>query len=367
MPDFSAQVQLIAVVLAPAVAAGLTRALMIQAPRWGLIDHPGHRKVHEHPTPLVGGLAMLLTLLVLQAAVGRVPFESWSLLAAVLLVTGVGVADDAHELSHRAKFVAQALGAAIIVSGTSVWVTNLGDLVGLGAIDLGKWSVLVTIIAIVGVMNAINMIDGLDGLAGSVSLVPLVFMIFLAMTGDGAGILFELLLLAGAILGFLSLNLRLSGRPKALVFMGDTGGMVLGMLLAWYSIKLAGTSTSVINPITAVWILAMPLLEMGSVMLLRLSQRKSPFHADQQHMHHLLLKAGYSVNQVVAIMAGLSLLCGVIALAAERNGVAEVVMFIVFLGLWGAYVTALRKPQRLQALARRLIPPLSARSGSGPA
>jgi UDP-GlcNAc:undecaprenyl-phosphate GlcNAc-1-phosphate transferase len=365
MPDISAQVELIAVVLAPAVAAGLTRALMVQAPHWGLIDHPGHRKVHDHPTPLVGGLAVLLVLLVMQVAVGRVPFQSWSLLMALLLVTGVGVADDAHELSHRAKFVAQALGAGIIVSGTSVWVTSLGDLVGLGAIDLGKWSLLVTIIAIVGVMNAINMIDGLDGLAGSVSLVPALFMAFLAMTADAPGMLFELLLLAGAILGFLSLNIRIPGRPKALVFMGDTGGMVLGMLLAWYSIKLAGSSTSVIKPITAVWILAVPLLEMGSVMLLRLSQRKSPFHADQQHMHHVLLHAGYSVNQVVAVKAGFSLLCGVIAVAAERSGVPESAMFIAFLGLWGAYVAALKKPQRLQALVRRLIPPQSARSGSG--
>lgn len=365
MFDFLGQFQWLAVVLAPCVAAGLTGALMVPAGRWGLIDHPGHRKVHDHPTPLVGGLAMLLTLLLLQAAVGGVPFASWTLLIALLLITGIGVADDAHELSHRAKFVAQALGAVVIVSGTSVWVTSLGDLFGLGTIDLGKWALLVTIIAFIGVMNAINMIDGLDGLAGSVSLVSVILLAFLAMTGDGTGLLFELLLFAGAILGFLSLNIRISGRAKALVFMGDTGGMVIGMLLAWYSIKLAGSATSVINPITAVWILAIPLLEMGSVMMLRLSQRKSPFHADQQHMHHVLLKAGYSVNQVVAIMAGFAFLYGVIGIACERGGVPELVMFVAFLGLWVAYVVALKKPQSLQAIARRLIQPVSARSGSG--
>lgn len=365
MLESLAQLQWLAVVLAPSVAAGLTTLLMVRAPRWGLIDHPGHRKVHDHPTPLVGGLSMLLTLLLLQIAVGRVPFESWSFLIALLLVAGIGVADDAHELSHRAKFVAQALGAVVIVSGTSVWVTSLGDLVGLGTIELGKWALLVTIIAMVGVMNAINMIDGLDGLAGSVSLVSVTLMAFLAMIGDATGILFELLLFAGAILGFLSLNLRMPGRAKALVFMGDTGGMVIGMLLAWYSVKLAGTSTSVINPITAVWILAVPLLDMGSVMVLRLSQRKSPFHADQQHMHHVLLKTGYSVSQVVAIMAGFALLFGVIGIVTEHYGISEGVMFIAFLGLWATYVAALRRPQGLQAIARRLIPPMSARSGSG--
>lgn len=365
MLEFLAGWQWIAVVLAPVVSAILTSALMVPASRWGLLDHPGHRKVHDHPTPLVGGLAMLLTLLALQAAVGRLPFESWSLLAALLLVTGVGVADDAHELSHRAKFVAQALGAVVIVSGTSVWVTHLGDLAGFGTIDLDKWSLMVTVIAFVGVMNAINMIDGLDGLAGSVSLVPVLLLAFLAATGNAPGLLFELLLFAGAILGFLSLNFRLPGRPKALVFMGDTGGMVIGLLLAWYSVKLAGSPASVISPITAVWILAVPLLDMGSVMLLRLSQKKSPFHADQQHMHHILLKAGYSVNQVVALMAGFSMIYGVIGIAAERNGVPQVVMFIAFLGLWGAYVAGLKYPRRLQGIARRLVPPRSARSGSG--
>lgn len=365
MLEFLSGGEWLAVALAPVTALSLTAALMLLAPRWGLIDHPGHRKVHDHPTPLVGGLAILLTLLALQAALGRVPFESWTLLCALLLVAAIGVADDARTLSHRAKFVAQALGAALIASGTQVWVTHLGDLVGLGAIDLGKWSLLVTVISFVGVMNAINMIDGLDGLSGSVSVIPVMLMAYLAMAGNSPGTAFELLLLAGAILGFLSLNFRLPGRSKARVFLGDTGGMVLGMLLAWYSVKLAGSPASQIHPITAVWILTVPLLDMGSVMLLRLHQRKSPFHADQQHMHHVLLKAGYSVNQVVLIMAGFSFLSGAVGIAAESHGVPEVAMFVAFLGLWGAYLGALKNPQQFQAIAWRLVSPSSHSSDSG--
>lgn len=367
MREFFPGGQWAAVVLAPLVAECLTAGLMLFAARWGLIDHPGHRKVHAHPTPLVGGLAILLTLLVLQAAIGHLPFQSWSLIIALLLVTAIGVADDARELSHRAKFVAQALGAVVVVSGTSVWVTHLGNLAGFGAIDLGKWSLLVTVVSFVGVMNAINMIDGLDGLSGSVSVIPVLLMTYLALVGNAPDLVFELLLFAGAILGFLSLNLRLPGRPKAIVFMGDTGGMVIGMLLAWYSVKLAGSPASVISPITAVWILAVPLLDMGSVMLLRLHQRKSPFHADQQHMHHVLLKAGYSVSQVVAIMAAASFILGAAGIAAERSGIPEVAMFVAFLGLWAAYVAGLSRPQALQAIVRRLIPLMSSRSGSGAA
>lgn len=367
MLDFLLEGRWLAVVVAPVLAEGLTAGLMLFAARWGLIDHPGHRKVHVEPTPLVGGLAMVLTLVALQAVVGHFPFGSGSMFAALLLVTAIGVADDARELSHRAKFVAQALGAIIIVSGTSVWVTHLGDLGGFGNIDLGKWGLLVTVVSFVGVMNAINMIDGIDGLAGSVSLVSVILLGYLAVSAGSSTLVYELLLLAGVILGFLALNLRVGGRPRALAFMGDTGGMVLGLLLAWYSIKLAGSPTSAINPITAVWILAVPLLDMGSVMLLRLYQKKSPFHADQQHLHHVLLKAGYSVNQVVAIMAGFAFLYGVIGIAAERNGVPEVVMFVAFLGLWAAYVAGLKHPRALKAVAHRLIPPSAAHSGSSPA
>jgi len=356
--------QMIALILAPIFSAGLIRLLMIPAPAWGLIDHPGHRKVHQHATPLVGGLGILTTLLLAQLACGYEPFESSSLLVALAVVTAIGVADDAHELSHRAKFVAQAMGAGVIVSGTSIWVTGLGDLIGLGDIELGKWAILVTMVAVIGVMNAINMIDGLDGLAGSVSMMSVIVLALLALDGGQARLGFELLLLATAIAGFLFLNLQLPGRARALVFMGDTGGMVIGMLIAWYSIKLGGSENAQIKPITAVWVLGMPLLDMGSVMLVRLMQRKSPFHADQQHMHHVLLHAGYSVNQVVGIMSFLALAFGIFAIGAERSGVAQPTMFLSFIVVWAAYVLALKNPTVMQSLARRIVPPAAQRAGS---
>lgn len=364
MTETFTSLQVLALLLAPLVSSGLIRLLMIPAPGWGLIDNPGHRKVHQHPTPLVGGLGMLLTLILAQSLLGRTPFESWSLLVALAIITGIGVADDAHELSHRAKFVAQALGAGVIVSGTSVWVTGLGDLVGLGNIELGKWAILVTVIAVVGVMNAINMIDGLDGLAASVSMMPVLVFAALAYMAGNMASAFELSLLAAVIAGFLLLNLRLPGRKRAKVFMGDTGGMIIGMLIAWYAIKLGGASSATIKPITAVWILAVPLLDMGGVMLVRLMQRKSPFHADQQHMHHVLLHAGYSVNQVVGLMAALSLIFGALGTFADRQGVPEVAMFFAFLALWTVYVLALKNPAVMQGVARRILSPYAQRAGS---
>jgi UDP-GlcNAc:undecaprenyl-phosphate GlcNAc-1-phosphate transferase len=274
------------------------------------------------------------------------------LLAAMAITVAIGVADDMHEIGHRSKFFAQIMAALVVVSGTSIQVFHFGDLLGFGDIELGKWSYLVTAFAIIGLMNSINMIDGVDGLAGVVVLFPLLMFTWVAVSSGNVLLGMEILILAGAIVGFLVFNLRSPWRSRALVFMGDTGGMLLGLLLAWFSVKLAGAKDLPINPITAVWILAVPLLDMGSVMLLRITQRKSPFYADRQHMHYVMLDAGYSASQVVAFKAGASLVCGVIGLLAQRAGVPESVLLLTFLGLWASYLLALARPHRfLQLLA----------------
>lgn len=348
------------VLLAPALSVVLVRALIAPAQRFGLVDHPGGRKAHDVSTPLVGGLAIFLTFLATNALAGGVPENSLSLLAAMVVTVAIGVADDAHEIGHRSKFFAQILAALIIVSGTSVHMTHFGDLFGLGDITLGKWAVLVTIFSVIGLMNAINMIDGVDGLAGSVVFFPLLVLAGVAAAHGEARVAFELLLLAGATAGFLFFNLRSPWRARALVFMGDTGGLLLGLLLAWYSVLLSGNDKAAVAPITAVWILGVPLLDMGSVMLLRILQRKSPFHADRQHLHHLLLDAGYTVNQVVAIMSISSLAFGLVAVLAERVGIAESSMLVVFLGMWCCHLLALLRPQVAGRMVSRFI-----RAGAG--
>ncbi|WP_301101118.1 hypothetical protein [Propionivibrio sp.] len=345
------------VAAAPLICAALTRGLMAPAQRYGLVDRPGGRKKHGAPTPLVGGLAIFLTIMLVAVLMRQLPGNSESLLAAMVAIIVIGVSDDAHEISHRLKFIVQFIAALLIVSGTSVHVEYFGDMLGFGPIMLGKWSYMVTAIAIVGLMNAINMIDGLDGLAGTQTLLPFLVFSVIAFVGNRAEIGLEMLILSGAIIGFLYCNLRTPWRSQALVFMGDAGGMLLGLLLAWYSVQLAGSTDAVIKPITAVWILALPLFDMGSVMLLRVMQRQNPFHADRQHMHYVLLDGGYSVGQVVVILSGFSLTCALLALQAQSVGVPEFVMFYGFLGLWAAYLAALNQPERIRLLAFRLISP----------
>jgi UDP-GlcNAc:undecaprenyl-phosphate/decaprenyl-phosphate GlcNAc-1-phosphate transferase len=274
---------------------------------------------------------------------------------ALLVTVGIGVADDAHEIGHRSKFFAQLIAALLIVSGTEVHVAHLGDIFSLGDVVLDKWSYLVTVIAIIGLMNAINMIDGLDGLAGTQVLIPLLMFLGVAYTAGDAASARELMILAGAVSGFLLFNLRAPWRKRALVFLGDTGGLLLGLLLAWYSIRLAGKDVSPLRPITAVWILAVPLLDMGSVMFLRMIQKKSPFAADRQHLHYILRDAGFSVSQVVRTMAFVSIALAFFALLAEAHGVPEAAMFVGFVVLLLGYLALLKNPEIVTKLSGRLL------------
>ncbi|MBK9245745.1 MAG: undecaprenyl/decaprenyl-phosphate alpha-N-acetylglucosaminyl 1-phosphate transferase [Burkholderiales bacterium] len=347
------------VLLAPVVSGFLSLALIRPARHFGLLDHPAGRKAHEQVTPLVGGLGIFLAFVGLNAAIGSVPGQSLSLLAAMLVTVVIGVLDDAHEIGYRSKFFAQLAAALILVSGTTVHMTHFGNLLGLGPIELGKWTVLVTVMSIVGVMNATNMIDGADGLAGSALLPPVLAYALVAASGGQGRVSSELLLLGWRDRGFSGLQSAHPWLSRALVFLGDAGGLLLGLLLAWYSMVLSGRPGAPLSPIEAVWIMGVPLLDMGSVMLLRISQRRSPFFGDRQHMHYVLLDGGYSVNQVVAMMATASATLGLATLVARELAVPEVALFAAFLALWGGWLVALARPKQTLRLLKKAIAPAS--------
>jgi UDP-GlcNAc:undecaprenyl-phosphate GlcNAc-1-phosphate transferase len=345
------------VFLAPVFSALVVQTLLKPARHLGCIDHPGGRKQHIKPTPLVGGIAIFIAFMAMVGLLGGIPGDSWSLLAAMVITIVFGLADDLRHFSHRTKFFGQLIAALIVVSGTSVHVMVFGDLLGIGALALGKWSYLVTVISLIGLMNAINMIDGIDGLAGTIVALQLSMFAMMALIAGNQQLGMEILVLVGAVAGFLAFNLRMPWQPRAQAFMGDVGGLLLGLLLGWYSVKLAGAEGAPLRPITAVWILAVPLLDMGSVMLLRIKQGKSPFHADRQHFHHVLLDAGYSVNQVVAIMTTFMLFVGFVGLTSDQAELPEFALFYLFVTLWMMYFFALAHPQVILRTAYKLIAP----------
>jgi UDP-GlcNAc:undecaprenyl-phosphate GlcNAc-1-phosphate transferase len=311
--------------------------LLPVAARVGLTDKPDGRKQHEVPTPMHGGLIILLAM-VASAALFR-DIASSSALAFYLaggLLLVVGVIDDLRDLTWKWRIGAQVMAALIMVYIGGVGVQQLSDVVGVEGLTLGWLSIPVTVFVVVGTINALNMADGVDGLAGGQALVSLLlFMCFALYAGNNASAE-RLLAAAAAVVGFLCWNLRRPGLPRARVFLGDAGSMLLGFVIAWTAVRLTQNPAHPVSPVLGPWTIALPLIDCVSLILRRLRQGRSPFAADRDHLHHLLLDAGYSQTAVAVGAMFASALLGLSAAVALKMGIYRpllVLLFFVLIGL----------------------------------
>lgn len=299
--------------------------------RIGLVDVPGERKIHRGQIPLVGGVAMLFGLFIGFLGCKFSLVEYRSLIAALGVLVFVGVLDDFHELSHRLRLFCQVLVSFIIVVLGKNTLHNLGDLLFLGDIHLGFLAIPLTMFAIVGVINAINMLDGADGVAGSVVLIAIVFLSILAFLSKRYNDFIVLSLGASAVLGFLFFNFPYNRNRMARIFMGDAGSMMLGVFLVWFLIRLSQNPNPVATPVTFLWIIALPLLDLVSVVCRRAFRYKSPFQGDRQHIHHVFDVIQYGTLTRVLILSFLSLGFGAIGFVANYLEVREGIMFLAYL------------------------------------
>lgn len=324
-----------------------------------LVDLPGGRKQHRRAVPLIGGIAMfggfLSAFLTLP---GPFVADMPALLAASVLLIIVGLVDDYRELSVPIRFFVQISAAWIMIHWGDVVLHDLGHPFLPGeTVSLGRFAVPFTMVSTVGVINAMNMADGLDGAAGGMAAITL---LLLALAAQVAGLqesVNTLLLAASAVLAFLCFNLRFPWRrvQGASVFMGDAGSTFLGLFLAWFFIKLSQGEHHAFMPVTALWLFALPLLDTVSVMIRRALKKRSLFAPDREHLHHMLLAAGYGVTQTVLILWGVTLSLALIGLAGFYFNVAESVMFYGFVALFGLYVYVLQHADK----ARKRIKPNS--------
>lgn len=338
-------------VLALPVTASLVLLLRKHAYALGLVDVPGGRKQHHGVVPLVGGLAMFGGLLAAAVLAGMTSVNM-PLLAALALLVGKGYLDDRFDLRPALRFSIQALAALIMVFWGEVRLDNLGNLFGFGDVILGRWSVPMTVFAVLGVINAINMIDGADGLAGGLALVALLsFCGFAAADGFLQDTL--LLSLVFAVAGFMLFNMRTPWRNRASVFMGEAGSVLLGLALAWYAVEFANTRR-VFTPITAVWILAVPLMDTIALMLRRVLKGRSPFAADNEHLHHILQRAGFSACQTVKIVWGFAIVLAGIGIAGWKLDVPEYVMLYAFMALFALYLYGVMHAWKLMKVVKKV-------------
>ena len=323
------------------LALGITVAAIPMFARaakgWGLLAHPGPRRNHEGAVPVVGGLAMGIAFLAAYALSGLGGSFSPPLAAAIAITLAGGVLDDRHEVGSLSKFGFQIASTMLLVFSGDVLLTHLGQLMAPQQFTLGRWAVPLTVFALVGVMNAINMADGLDGLAGSLTLSACINFGAAAYLAGRAPEFAVICITTGAVVGFLYFNARSPWRRQAAVFMGDTGSLLLGLLLGWFAVRLAMAERPALAPISAVWILALPIGDTVTLLLRRALRGRNPFQADRQHLHHILFALGLSSGQTVAALAVLSFALGAAALAAEALRVPEYAMFYAYMTSLVAY------------------------------
>ncbi len=317
----------------------------------GLIDRPGERKVHSDGVPLVGGLAMFcgfaIAALTLEQAF--TPYRSFFAAVAVLMI--VGVLDDMRELSSRSRFAAQIIAAAMMAWWGGIVLEDLGGLGGgQQLVDLGFLAVPLTIFATVGVINALNMIDGMDGLAGGLSLVALAGLAFIAHDAGLSDRRDLLLLLSVCVVAFLFFNVRVPGRSQALVFMGDAGSMFLGFAITWFLIDMSQGPVRVMSPVTALWLLLIPLFDTVWLLIRRPLTGRLPTAADAEHVHHVLQMIGLGVNQTFGLLMLLAVGFAVAGIAASKLALPENVMFWIFIAMFIAYCAAMATAWRRMRL-----------------
>jgi len=264
--------------------------------RMHALDIPDERKVHTHPIPKSGGIAMALgTIIPVIFWVRGNPLITAIFLGSMIIVL-FGLVDDLKDLGYKFKFIGQVAAALLVILLGGLKIKSLGVLLP-GDILLSDWiAIPLTLMIIVGVTNAINLSDGLDGLAGGICLLIFICIGYLGYLGENQPVAILSVAIAGAIFGFLRFNTY-----PAVLFMGDTGSQFLGFLAATLSIHLT-QEVRPISPLLPLIILGFPILDTITVMVERLHEGKSPFIADKKHFHHKLIRLGFYHTEAVLII-----------------------------------------------------------------
>lgn len=297
-----------------------------------LMDVPGSRSSHSKKVPTLGGVAIYFAITVVTAIFSsEMLHKDIFFSAALVLLFFIGLMDDLLIVAPRKKLYTQVVSAIMIIVGSDVRISSLFGLGGIYELPYIV-SVIFTTIVFVIMINSYNLIDGIDGLAGGVGvLISLCFVfIFFRLYDYSTG--FLAIAMLGSLLAFLKFNL--SDQYK--IFMGDTGSMVVGYLISFMAIKFINLSSaewiSISNaPIIAVAILIVPIIDTLSVIIIRLSTGKSPFSADKNHIHHRVLRLGFT-HQETSVIICLSNVLIIIFAYFLRHLNINLMLFLVIMG-----------------------------------
>jgi UDP-GlcNAc:undecaprenyl-phosphate GlcNAc-1-phosphate transferase len=330
---------LLAAVLGFGFSFGLIRILTPQAGRLGLIDRPSaKRKRHTEMTPTIGGLAIVAALALSALLGGFAGVAHPAFWAGLFAIAFTGALDDKFGLSPYVKFAVQIAAALAMIYWGGLVLHDLGRLVSEETLYLGRYAVPLTVFAIIGVINAINLCDGADGLAGGLVFISAFWIAAMSAVAGNPGTLALSLALLGCIAAFLTFNLRSPWRERAAIFLGDAGSLSLGFILACLCIEAAREGTQSFAPVTAIWLLAIPLSDTLTCMGRRLLHGQSPFRADRTHLHHILIDLGLPAGAAVALIHLIAFILAGAGVAGWVLHVPEHVMFYTAMAIFALYI-----------------------------
>ena len=354
-----------AALLTAAIVAFITTPVVRSlAFRMGAVDVPrDNRRMHHHPIPRMGGLAIFLGFLL--SALVFVPLDAplrGMLLGAVVIVI-LGIFDDIYALPALPKFFVQILAASIAVAmGNRIEILSNPNIFSSNPYwDLGFLAIPISVLWIVGITNAVNLIDGLDGLACGVSTISSMTMLVIALTVAEPDVALLMAALAGGCIGFLPYNLN-----PAKIFMGDTGSTFLGFILATVSIEGLFKSYAIISFAVPFLMLGLPIFDTCFAIFRRVSHGQSPMAPDRGHIHHRLIDMGFNQKQAVAVLYVISAILGLSAVLLTTTTALKAILVLLALCVAGGMAAKLyldRVNHRDQDAAP---PPPSGRAGGKP-
>lgn len=312
-------------------------AVILLAQRTGAMDAPNARKVHKKPIPRIGGLgiyagfmAAIIFVAVKFGLDGEQLKETVGLIVSGSLIVVLGLLDDYKNLPAKVKLAGQILAAAVLVLIFDVrieFITDpFGEYIYLDNFPIPYLAVPVTIFWLVGLTNTVNLIDGLDGLAAGVASIASFTIMLIALEQNFVLVAVLTAALAGAAVGFLKYNFN-----PAEIFMGDTGSMFLGFMLAGISVTGAVKSVAAIALVVPIFALGLPILDTTFAIVRRIRGGVPIFKPDKGHLHHRLLSVGFTQRQAVLLMYVISALFGLsaIALTAVSSQIAVIILLVV--------------------------------------
>ncbi|MEJ6951141.1 glycosyltransferase family 4 protein [Natronospora cellulosivora (SeqCode)] len=301
--------------------------------RMDALDMPGERRINKKAIPTMGGIAIYLGFLIPVLLLTNMTSTMLGIILGGSFILIVGILDDLYELSPGLKLSGQIAAASILILfGVRVeFITNPFG----GMIYLGTWGIPLTLLWVVSITNTVNLVDGLDGLAAGISVIAALTLFFVGLQEGQFTAAIMAIALAGSSLGFLKYNFN-----PADIFMGDTGAMFLGFILAAISVSGALKSAAAVTLIVPVLALGVPIFDTIFAIIRRLYNKKPIGEADHGHLHHRLLALGLNQRQAVLSVYGISLGLGLMALIINGSNFQDAVIIlisVVLLLVYGAW------------------------------